>query len=114
MNEQHFERMGRMASEALHKAFIESGTKDKYLLPEELLNDLLSTLRRLVLYSDDPLKDRLLDLYVYCIRESDRVGDQSLYGSPAWINIRTAVKNFLIHLTDFDLETWEREELNNA
>ncbi len=114
MNERHLEAMASMASQALHQVFCEKGTKEQYLLPEELFNDLLSTLRWLVLYSDDPLKDRLLDLYVYCIQESGRVDDNNFYGSPEWVNIRTAVRNFLAHLTKFDFDAWEQRALKDA
>jgi hypothetical protein len=103
-----------MASEALHRAFIDNGTKDQYLLPEELFDSLLGTLRRLVLHSDDPLKERLLNLYVYCIKESDKVDAGTFYGSTEWANIRTAVRNLLLQLVKFDLEAWEKRELTDA
>jgi hypothetical protein len=37
-----------------------------------------------------------------------------LYGSSEWVNIRTAVKNFLVHVVKFDVEAWEKRELPNA
>jgi hypothetical protein len=114
MNERDLESMARMASEVLHRAFIDNGTKDQYLLPDEIFDSLLNTLRRLVLDSDDPLKDRMLNLYVYCIKESDKVASGNFYGSPEWINVRTAMRNFLLHLAKFDLEAWEKRELADA
>jgi hypothetical protein len=113
MNERDLDSMASMASEALHRAFIDNGTKDQYLLPEELFDSLLHTLRQLVLHSDDPLKERLLSLYVYCIKESDKVKNENFYGSSEWVNIRTAVKSFLLHIVEFDLEAWEKRELIN-
>lgn len=106
--------MARMASQSLQEAFIDNGTKDEYLLPDELLDHLLDTLRSLILHSDDPRKDRLLNLYVYCMQKSDRACNGNFYCSPEWRDIRTAVRNFLIHLTDFDLEAWEQKQLINA
>jgi hypothetical protein len=111
MNGRDLDSMARMASEALQRAFIDNGTKDQYLLPEELFDSMLHTLRQLVLLSDDPLKERLLGLYVYCIKESDKVKNKNFYGSTEWVNIRTAVSNFLLHIVKFDLEAWEKREL---
>lgn len=114
MNKRDLDSMASMASEALHRAFIDSGTKEQYLLPEELFDNLLNTLRQLVLHSDDPLKERLLNLYVYCIKESDKVENGNFYGSTEWVNIRTAVRNFLLQLVKFDLEAWEKQALTDA
>jgi hypothetical protein len=110
----HYEPMARMASKSLHEAFIERATKDRYLLPDEVFEDFLSSVRRLILHSDDPLKERYLNLYVYSIQESDKAPKDAFYGSPQWDNIRTAVQNFLAHLTVFDLGEWERKELPDA
>ena len=114
MNERDLDSLAGMASEALHRAFIDNGTKGEYLLPEELFDRLLDTLRRLILHSDDPLKERLLNLYVFCIKESDKVQNENFYGSKEWVNIRTAARNFLLQLAKFDLEAWEKRELADA
>ena len=110
----HFEHMARMASKSLHEAFIGRATKDRYLLPEELFEDFLSSIRRLILHSDDPLKERYLNLYVYSIQEFAKAPEDAFYGSQQWENIRTAAQNFLAHLTAFDLAEWERRELKDA
>lgn len=112
MNRTNYEAMARMASQPLHEAFVDNATKDNYLLPEELCDILLNSLRSMVLRTDDPLKDRLLDLYVYCLGQVEKTAGFTLYGSSQWINIRTAVKNFLLHVARFDLEAWEKTELN--
>lgn len=103
--------LARMASQAYQEAFINHGTKEAYALPEEILDMLLGELRRCILYTGDPLKERILDLYLYCEKEVDNCAEEYCYGSQQWENIRTAVKNFLIHLTDFDLAAWEKLEI---
>jgi len=114
MKQMHYELMARMASQALQETFIDNATKDCHILPEEVYDDFMGSLRSLILRSDDPLKDRLLDLYVYCKQEADKASKDSIYGSPQWVNIRTAVKNFLLYLTEFDLEAWEKRVLTGA
>ena len=100
-----------MASQAYQEAFIDRGTKEAYVLPEELLDMLIGELRRCILYTDDPLKERILDLYLYCEKEAGKRPEGDCYGSQQWENIRTAVKNFLLHLTEFDLAAWEKMEI---
>ena len=58
--------LARMASQAYQEAYIDRGTKEAYILPEELLDMLIGELRRCILYTDDPLKERILNLYIYC------------------------------------------------
>jgi hypothetical protein len=103
--------LARMASQAYQEAYIDHGTKEAYALPEEILDMLLGELRRCILYTDDPLKERILDLYLYCEKEADKCPAGDCYGSQQWENIRTAVKNFLLHLAEFDLAVWEKKEI---
>ena len=79
-----------------------------------MVENLLHTLRQLALHSDDPLKGRILNLYMYCDIESEKVNNENLYGSNEWVNMRTAVRNFLVQLVKFDLEKWESRELSDA
>ena len=60
---------------------------------------------------ESTLKERILNLYVYCEKEIDKCPGGICYGSEPWENIRMAVKNFLIYLTDFDLVAWEKKEV---
>lgn len=114
MNKQDLSILALMASNRIQIEFIENGTKETYLLPDEIFDDLMGTLRRLILFSEDPLKERILELYVYCLMESEKSQESCFYGSSEWNNIRIAVKNFLVHLTNFDLSKWEKQELENA
>jgi hypothetical protein len=107
-DEIHF--LAPMASHALQGRFITNGD-DRYLLPEEMIDGFIDALRRLILHSNDPLKERVLNLYVYSEVEMSKVSG-ALWGTPHWENIRTATKNFLITLVGFDLSAWERQALS--
>jgi hypothetical protein len=110
MDRPDYEIMARMASQRYQEKYIDKGTADRYALPEEILDDLLGMLKRLILGSADPLKERLLNLYVYCMHETDRMPKEG-YNSEQWRNIRTAVSNFIAHLTDFNISVWESREV---
>jgi hypothetical protein len=45
-------------------------------LPEEILDMLLGELRRCILYTDDPLKERILNLNLYCEKEVDKCPEE--------------------------------------
>ena len=103
--------LARMASQKYQETYIDHGTKESYALPEEVLDMFIGELRRCIIYTNDPLKERILNLYVYCEKEIDKCTAEYCYGSQQWENIRTAVENFLVHLTDFDLAAWEKLEI---
>jgi hypothetical protein len=110
----NLEILARMASRAYQEAHIDRSTKDAYVLPDELLDMLLGELRRCILRTGHPLKERVLDLYVYCRQESGLLPKGDCYGSEHWENIRVAVANFLTHLAVFDLAAWEKREIGRS
>lgn len=55
-----------MASQAYQETFIDRGTKEAHILPEEVLDMLIGELRRCILYTNDPLKERILDFHIFC------------------------------------------------
>ena len=111
MGELRYEILARMASPAYQAAYLDRATPEAYVLPEELLDTLLGELRRCILHTNDPLKESLLNRYVSCAQESDKLAESRGYPSEHWENIRTAVKNFLAHRTDFNLVAWEAKEI---
>ena len=101
--------MARMASSQYQQKYIDNATKDQYIVPEELLEDILSILKRVILYSNDTNKESILNLYTYCMKECDNMPNDS-YNSEQWSNIRTAVSNHLSHIEQFNIINWENSE----
>ncbi len=80
-----------------------------YIIPEEIINNTLEELERIILHSKDKNKEYILNLYVYCIKESDKM-PIDFYKSEQWSNIMTAVHNYLMYYEKFDLSEWEIKE----
>lgn len=101
-----------MASEKYQARWVDNGTtQEGFRLPEEIFDHALDGMRGFILsVTQDPRKERVLNLYVYCCIESERKSARGFYGSVEWVNIRNAIKNFLLELTSFDLNEWERQE----
>ncbi len=107
-----YEFLARMASKAFQERWIDKGsTVDGYVVPEEILNDAFAGMKKIILEnSDDPLKERVLNLYVYSLNESEKCAGDQIYESKSWKNIREATRGFLEHLTNFDLAAWEKSD----
>jgi hypothetical protein len=100
-------KMARIASVAFQHAYIDNGTKDRYVRHDEILDNFLDMLREVILKSDYSKKERILDLYVYCLHEVKSMPDNG-YKSEQWNNIVMAAKNHLVYLTEFKLGEWEK------
>ena len=109
MEKKAFYHLACLASEKLHDKYIDHSTVEEYILPNDLIMDCLNSMEQLMLHSKYKNKDRMLNLYVYIQKE---VGNYppDLYKSKQWNNVVTSVRNYLIHIEDFSIEKWEREQ----
>ena len=102
----NLDTFARVASEKVHKKYIEGGNSDEYTTAEDLIEELVSSMKRIILNTDYQNKDRILNLYVYCMKQLDPHPDD-LYNSKQWKNIVTSVRNYLIHVEKYSIEDWE-------
>lgn len=100
--------MARLASTQFQEKYIDKGTENEYIIPDELVDMSFEVMKRNILKSTDPSRDRLLNLYVYCEKQLDKIAVQD-YKSEPWLNIRSAVRNYLIQIEKFDIEKWEKD-----
>ena len=107
MNQNDLVKMARVASAAFQNTYIDHGTKDRYVRHDEILDNFLAMLRDIILKSDYSKRDRILDLYVYCMHEVKYMPDNG-YKSEQWNNIMAAARNHLEYLTEFQLSDWEK------
>lgn len=108
MNTINLDAFERVASSKIHKKYIEGGTADEYTTAEDLIEDLLSSMKWIILHTDYKNKDRILNLYIYCMKQIDPSPDD-LYNSEQWNNIVTSVRNYLIHIEKYSIEDWENK-----
>jgi len=108
-----------MASLKVQQRFIVSGTKDHYLLPEEILEDAQAAAARWALSPDLTARQRTViqNAAIIFRREGSRVDlgtgtshRQLIEDDPSWAAIREAAGTCLEAL-GFDLLAWERREL---
>jgi hypothetical protein len=107
MDRKDLEIFARMASSNYQNKYIDNATKDEYVVPDELLEGILSTMKRMILYSNNKNRERILNLYVYCIRECDNMPKDG-YNTEQWSNIKIAVSNYLSHIEGFSITDWEK------
>jgi hypothetical protein len=109
----NFEFLAKMASENYQKRWVEnSSVGEGYCIPEEILDQAIGGLRQVILSPVHvKIRERVLNLYVYCCIELDHEKNIDVYNTIAWVNIRTAIKNFLEELTTFNLAEWEHREV---
>ena len=108
MKKREIEILAYIASEKYQKKYVDGATVEIHALPGELVEDLLSTLERVIVYSKDKNKDRILNLYVYCQKLCDQM-PHNKYKSKQWPNMMAAVRNYLIHIEKFNIEKWEKK-----
>ncbi|MBD3617970.1 MAG: hypothetical protein HUJ28_00645 [Chromatiales bacterium] len=101
-----------MASLKIQERYVIDGTKEEYLLPEELLNsakNILFEQKGIVLEENEILSD--LKKAIRAIEIPDEItGDELVRNYEPWRRIRELSKDYLVK-DGFDLEGWERNEL---
>jgi hypothetical protein len=96
-----------LASLKVQHRYIIEGTKDEYLVPEEMLNSAFSELSRQQLTPELANVHRALRA---CDLPADLTATQLVYQYAPWLQLREAARSYL-KASGFDLEAWEGNEL---
>ena len=101
-----------LASLEVQNRYIVKGTKDNYLLPEDLLNTAINTLfeqQAVTLHETGALKE-LKEAIRACDIPEGMSNSELITGYEPWIKVREASKKYLSEI-GFDLQAWEKNEL---
>jgi hypothetical protein len=101
-----------LASFRAQNKFIVQGTKDEYLLPEDLLNTAFNVLfdqKGVKLEASETLKE-LKEAIRVCEIPTDMSGLDIVFKYTPWIRVREMSIKYLIE-NGFDLKEWEENEL---
>ena len=119
MLDRYIETLAQLASVAAQDRYIVRGTKDKYLLPEDLLENALDFERLVRLFGSElsPLEREEIERFAQVVNTRasavhlDNAIDNAalVYADPAWVEIRSAAATCL-SAVGFDLQEWERAE----
>jgi hypothetical protein len=96
-----------LASLRVQRRYIVEGTKDEYLVPEEMLNSALSELSHQQLTPELASVHRALQA---CDPPSHLSASQLVYEYAPWLQVRESAYSYL-KAKGFDLEAWEGNEL---
>jgi hypothetical protein len=102
MRNQLIKHLARLASQDLHERFIRHGTKDSYVLPEELIDMVLGDIHVIMLH--ELLKRPFSDLELEALRRFDEIASATgtsipwesatsagaFLDSPEWVALRNA------------------------
>jgi len=101
-----------LASLEVQKRYIVNGTKDKYLLPEDLLNSAINKLfeQQAVTFNETEALKELKEAIRACDIPEDISNSELILGYAPWIKVRETSKKYLSE-TGFDLQAWEEHEL---
>lgn len=101
-----------LASLKVQEKYIIYGTKDEYLLPDELLGSAINVLfeqKGIVLEENETLSD--LKKAIRACDIPDEISNAELVRKyEPWKRVRELSKGYLLK-TGFDLEAWEKNEL---
>ena len=101
-----------LASLEVQDKYIVKGTKDEYLLPEDLLNTAFNILfeQKVVKFEESETLEELKDAIRACEIPEGMSGPEIVLGYTPWIKVREMSKNYLVE-DGFDLQAWEAHEL---
>ena len=101
-----------LASLEAQNRYIVKGTKDAYLLPEDLLNTAINTLfeQQAVAFDDTGALKELKEAIRACDIPEGMSNSELILCYEPWIKIRETSKKYLSEI-GFDLQAWEKSEL---
>ncbi len=101
-----------LASLEVQKRYIVNGTKDNYLLPEDLLNAAINVLfeQQALKFEETETLGELKEAIRCCDIPDNLSGSDVVFGYKPWAKVREASQKYLLE-TGFDLQTWEKHEL---
>jgi hypothetical protein len=101
-----------LASLKVQKRYIVKGTKDNYLLPEDLLNTAINILfeQQAVTFDETGALKELKEAIRACDIPEGMSNSEMILGCEPWIKVRETSKKYLSEI-GFDLQAWEKHEL---
>ena len=101
-----------LASLEVQKRYIVQGTKDNYLVPEDLLNTAVNVLfqQRAVKFDETVALEELRESIRACEIPEGMSNSDIIIGYKPWRKVRETAKKYLLEI-GFDLKTWEKSEL---
>lgn len=119
MLDRYIQTLAQLASVAVQDKYIVHGTKDKYLVPEDLLESAFDFERLIRIFGSElsQAEGEALARFPQVVRERalavqlDGAVDNAalVYADPAWLEIPSAAATCLATV-GFDLREWERAE----
>ena len=104
-----------LASLRVQDRYIVNGTKDEYLLPDELLERAISLLfeQRVVKVEESRKLEELKQALRACNLPGTMSNSELVFDYGPWKAVREKSRDYLAEI-GFDLETWEKNELGGA
>ena len=101
-----------LASLEVQKRYIVNGSKDNYLLHEDLLNTAINTLfeQQVVTFDETGALKELKEAIRACDIPEGMSNSNIIFHHQPWIKIRELSKKILLEI-GFDLRAWEKHEL---
>lgn len=101
-----------LASLKVQERYIVNGTKDEYLLPDELLNSAINVLfeQKAVVFEENETLNELKKAIRACDIPEEISNAELVVNYEPWKRVRDLSKSYLLKI-GFDLEAWEENEL---
>ena len=101
-----------LASLEVQTRYIVNGTKDNYLLPEDLLNSAINVLfqQKAVKYEESKTLQELREALRACEIPQGMSALDLVSGYAPWVKVRDNARKYLSEI-GFDLQAWEKHEL---
>ena len=100
-----------LASLEVQNRYIVKGTKDQYLLPQDLLNNAINTLfeQQAVTFDETGALKELKEAIRACDIPEGMSNSELIFHYEPWGKIRETAKTYLSEI-GFDLQAWEKNE----
>ena len=101
-----------LASLEAQNRYIINGTKDSYLLPEDLLSSATNVLfeQKAVKFEESKTLQQLRDAIRACEIPQGISARDLVSGYAPWVKVRDSARTYLSEI-GFDLQAWEKHEL---
>jgi len=101
-----------LASLEVQNRYIINGTKDNYLLPEDLLNSAINVLleQQALKFEETEMLSELKEAIRCCNIPDNLLGSDVVFRYKPWAKVREVSQKYLLEI-GFDLQTWEKHEL---
>ena len=108
-----YKALAPLASLEVQNKYVVKGTKDNYLLPEDLLNTAINALfeQQTVKIDETEALEELQKAIRTCDIPEGMSNTELILGYEPWIKVRETSKKYLLEI-GFDLKAWEKKSYN--